>query len=412
MTSFLDDLFPASFKGVPFFVENASLPGGRRFAVHEFPQVELPTAEDTGKKPKYYQIKAYLGGEAVAKQRSILIEALEGKAEAGYLVHPQYGRLWVVCTDWSNNWSVDAGGIEHFDLVFLLLGKKTDQRPLKDTATVVKTTATALEATLDASLTANIEKASRIDQLKTVVANILSQQMATLNKSIAGIDSLTQKSKIAITVLQSPSQLIQSFSNPPVLVAQIQGLYRNLSQVSGLSSERVRQLRSLLGQQQSTTPFVDLPPAWRVAGLSSVETNLAQAVIRQVEKDAMRRTVLTVATLSSDLDFESNADAQALKQDLGTALSTIAQEASEEKSPELYAQALALQSAISLDLTQRALEAPQVNQVTLQVPIPAFMLSYDIYQTLNEADTLLLRNPQAVGGILPAFQPIQYLEAS
>ncbi|WP_172820693.1 DNA circularization N-terminal domain-containing protein, partial [Escherichia coli] len=89
-----DRLQDASFRGVPFKVEEESAGTGRRVETHEYPNRDKPYTEDLGKITFRPSITAYVVGDDCFDQRDRLIEALN-KPGPGTLVHPTYGELKV-----------------------------------------------------------------------------------------------------------------------------------------------------------------------------------------------------------------------------------------------------------------------------------------------------------------------------
>jgi prophage DNA circulation protein len=89
-------LLPASFRGVPFYVENAGGNYGRRFADHEYPARDTPFAEDLGRSQRVWPITGYTIGPGFRLHRMALVAACERKG-AGELVHPLIGIVQAVC---------------------------------------------------------------------------------------------------------------------------------------------------------------------------------------------------------------------------------------------------------------------------------------------------------------------------
>ncbi|MFX9939048.1 DNA circularization N-terminal domain-containing protein, partial [Acinetobacter baumannii] len=58
-----DQLRPASFRGVPFHVTQATGTFGRRSVTHEYPFRDLPYVEDLGRRARTLRIEALLLGE-------------------------------------------------------------------------------------------------------------------------------------------------------------------------------------------------------------------------------------------------------------------------------------------------------------------------------------------------------------
>lgn len=103
--SFLDELQPASFRGVPFGVLGGEGRFGRRLAVHEYPNRDKPYPEDLGRSARRISLVGFLiedstvyGGGSVIAQREAMIAAAEQKGP-GILVHPTYGELRVSVPD-------------------------------------------------------------------------------------------------------------------------------------------------------------------------------------------------------------------------------------------------------------------------------------------------------------------------
>ncbi|WP_172904159.1 DNA circularization N-terminal domain-containing protein, partial [Escherichia coli] len=71
-----DRLQDASFRGVPFKVEEESAGTGRRVETHEYPNRDKPYTEDLGKITFRPSITAYVVGDDCFDQRDRLIEAL------------------------------------------------------------------------------------------------------------------------------------------------------------------------------------------------------------------------------------------------------------------------------------------------------------------------------------------------
>jgi prophage DNA circulation protein len=86
---------PASFRGVPFYVETASKSLGRQAVTHLFPNKDWPYHEDLGRAPRKFQLDVLLVGDDILAQVAALEAALE-TAGPGELIHPYYGTLQVV----------------------------------------------------------------------------------------------------------------------------------------------------------------------------------------------------------------------------------------------------------------------------------------------------------------------------
>lgn len=132
-----DELRPASFRGVSFYVEGGTLTFGRRLAIHEYPQREKPYVEDLGKKARSYRLEAFVLGENYMAERDALIEALETPG-AGQLVHPYYGSLVVtVASDIDVSETSQQGGIARISATFIEAGELNAPDVTEDTVAEV-----------------------------------------------------------------------------------------------------------------------------------------------------------------------------------------------------------------------------------------------------------------------------------
>lgn len=88
--SWLDNLRPASFRGVPFFVETTKKSLGRRAVVHEFPNRETPFTQDMGRIAYAWTLEGHVLGNDYDEAKKKLEEAFN-KYGPGELIHPYDG---------------------------------------------------------------------------------------------------------------------------------------------------------------------------------------------------------------------------------------------------------------------------------------------------------------------------------
>lgn len=92
MTELLDELLVASFNGAVFLISNSSTRGGRKDALHEYPNSDRQRVEDLGLRPRSYKITGFITGPDYIAKRDRLLEALESGV-TGVLSHPFYGEI-------------------------------------------------------------------------------------------------------------------------------------------------------------------------------------------------------------------------------------------------------------------------------------------------------------------------------
>ncbi len=111
----LTTLWPASFKGVPFYFESDKEEGGRGLVVHEFPNRDDPFVEDLGEAPRIYSGFAYVHGDAADQLASTLKAALASRG-AGTLVVPYFGPVTVHCQTFERQTQRDQMGYVAFEI--------------------------------------------------------------------------------------------------------------------------------------------------------------------------------------------------------------------------------------------------------------------------------------------------------
>jgi prophage DNA circulation protein len=111
-----------SFRGVPFFVEEADREGGRRGPQHEYPGRDVPYFEDTGRRARVFPTTAHVIGKNYDIAKNKLIQALE-KSGPGELLHPYHGRQRVAVPSFRVKESRREGGIARFTIDFVEAGE-------------------------------------------------------------------------------------------------------------------------------------------------------------------------------------------------------------------------------------------------------------------------------------------------
>jgi prophage DNA circulation protein len=117
-----DYLRDASFRGIPFQVEDHRFTGGRNTVTHVFPQAEAVSTEDLGAAPRKYSLTAYVVGDDYMLYRDRLLNACLNQPGPGVLVHPFLGLLNVRCDAVSLAESRMEGGVARVDLGFIEVG--------------------------------------------------------------------------------------------------------------------------------------------------------------------------------------------------------------------------------------------------------------------------------------------------
>jgi prophage DNA circulation protein len=114
----IDDLRPASFRGVGFFVANDKGEYGRRNITHEYPMRDTPYIEDMGQKATKYSVSGYLFGDDWVAQKDAIVAACTARGPA-LLQLPTEGPVMVNCNTLAVSRSKDECGFYTLQFEFV-----------------------------------------------------------------------------------------------------------------------------------------------------------------------------------------------------------------------------------------------------------------------------------------------------
>lgn len=385
--SWREDLQPASFRGAPFEVESTGERGGRRLAIHEYPQTEIVEAEDLGQGPRRFSIDAFVLGEDYMSARDALIRALD-QPGAAELVHPYRGRLQVIAEDWSCEESKKEGGSATFRIIFLR--DDAVQRPSAEADTGAAVAQAADEA-----------RAASADQFSSAYL------VATASDGEYGLQSMLDKmAPVAAAVQQVRDvadgvqlKLLRAILDP---VAGARSLLRNIIGLPGELSSRLQGLVGHITNAADLSALFDRAPALRLpAGRPTANDQAMQQLLR-VSIAAQQ------AQQSSVTAYASYDDAIATLARITEQLDSVAYGADD-------ATAIALQdlrTAVALDLQSRAADLARVSRYTPGETLPALVVAHRLYGPAavgDRADELVARNRLAHPGFVPGGRPLEVL---
>ncbi len=114
-------LRPASFRGVPFHVDEDGPERGRRLVVHELPGGENAPVEDMGRRQPYTYVLAYVTGDA-ADLAGAALEAACQTQGAGLLVLPTDAPALAHCSFCRRERRKDRSGYAAYRIEFVIAG--------------------------------------------------------------------------------------------------------------------------------------------------------------------------------------------------------------------------------------------------------------------------------------------------
>lgn len=417
MTDLIDQLRPASFRGVPFCVRAADFSAGRRSQLSEYPQKDKPYVDDMGRSTREIRVAAFLTGVDYIAQARRLVTALE-TAGPGTLVHPWFGAMQVSLADKGVVRFTEALGEAAVDLSFIESGELDFPAAGKDTPAQSRTAAGLIEQAAQGSF-ADVFSVAGMPQYVLDAAN---GNIASALQAVAGVSSLPGLSG-PLGVLSGASSLgsllgyaqgltgaiasAQGLLGNPLGLAQSIGGFLGLSGplsagslVFGSGLQLLGVVNGLIGLVSSPA-LQDPAPFTPFSTPQSVRLGSNTAAINAL----VRQSVLAQAVgLSGDLEITVYQDAVAVRQALAAALDTEAATAPDAA----YTAMQDARSKVWADITERARDSARLVNYTPPAVFSALAIAYDRYEDANRDLEVVARNKIPRPGFVPV-RPLQLL---
>lgn len=153
-------LWPASYKGVPFFVQMDEEDGRRRIVEHEFPMRDDPYNEDLGEGVRHYDLTAYVASDSSDVDAAAVI-AICATRGPGTLVLPSQGPVIVRCLEFRRAREKDKAGYEALILKFTREGAASALISVASLANLVFVQADATAAAIASAFVAGTQVAEQ-----------------------------------------------------------------------------------------------------------------------------------------------------------------------------------------------------------------------------------------------------------
>ncbi|EAA2619409.1 DNA circularization protein [Salmonella enterica] len=422
----------ASFRGVPFSVEDDESTFGRRVQVHEYPNRDKPWTEDLGRATRRLTINAYLVGDDYADRRDRLIGAIE-TAGPGTLVHPQYGEMQgsidgqVRITHSSTEGRmcrVSFQFVESGELSFPVAGMATAKR--------LETSGGLFDDAIDSMFsTFSLSGISDFIQNDVIAdaASMLGDVADAFRMVDSGVSAAMRLLQGDLSVILMPPSAASDFVNA------LQKAWRSGDRLRGSTSDLVTMIKTMSGitLDPGLSPRGTWPTDSGSAAKQKMQRNMIAAAIRTT---AISTAVHAVTTLKQPRDVPG---ARGVNQPAGTgrdsdiinvmhpALDGV-QTVGNGSSPPNYEDLKAIRTALNAAIDQEQLRIrddvlfrqisvmrtdlnrdisarlAQVERTALRTPddvLPALVLAATWYDDAGRESDILTRNPVPHPGFVP-----------
>ena len=444
--SWQDNLYAASFRGVPFAVESGDGSFGRRQAVHEYPYRDTVWVEDMGRATRRITLTGFIlqsskiyTASDVMTQRDSLIAAAETSG-AGTLVHPTLGELTVSVPE--NGLRIhenkDEARMFRFTLTVIESGLKVFAiTSAADAASTVETswlsTVTTIAARAIAEIRGDMRSISQaIKTLKSTVgfwtnmvtgvfteatnlSNVLKSTFGstrygryntgTVGGSVSGTSSGTSDTEdtddYAALV---DTKIAESVENTAAMNAAIDTLLASTT-LDDFSTNLQAVYTTLLGSVAGGADLIDsLESLADFSDTTYRQDSYDSAVAADAQVFINTLTASAMAYAASKYTPASYEEATTLMRRVATVMDAAILSAADAGYDDVYDAMQTLRSDIVTTLETNGADLARVRTVTFARPLPALTLANRLYQDATRAESLVkMANP-----IHPAFMPTSF----
>lgn len=405
-----DNYRAASFRGVPFFVESADSTHGRRQAVHEHAQRDVPYTEDLGRKAREFSVSGYLIGVEYQAQRDELIKACE-TAGPGVLVHPYRGEMTVTCRGLGVSESSNEGGMCLVKLTFLESGEASYPSAKVDTVNAISAKGNAVTAAAEKSFVSDFLTTgfpAYVTESAATGLSDLGEFMAAPGVSFAG--DLQAASDFYLQAKGLGSDAFSLVQQPLQMVSRITGLFGSIRSAFGVNA--LGMLTGLFDRSPSSYSGSTATPSRQQQATNSLAMN---ALVRQVAvAEAAKAAVVTqtpVTTTSGVTQvstvptaYDSYQAAIKVREEL---VDRIDSESESTPNDELYVALSDLRASVVKAVPEQDLA--RIVQYVPRETLPSLLVAYQIYGDAGRADDIAARNNPPHPGFLMGGNQLEVL---
>lgn len=409
-----DNYRAATFRGVGFFVATADSSHGRRQAVHEAAQRDIPYTEDLGRKSREFGITGYLLGKEYDVAREELIKVCE-QAGPGVLVHPYRGELTVVCRGLTVSESSDEGGKCTISMTFLEAGEASYPSAKVDSVNAISAKAGEVtEASKENFVADFLTKGypSFVAEAATTqikgLSDFLSSPEFIVSSDIQAVSDYYDKVKgigsDAFNLIQSPfefaGQVVNAISSirsafGGSAFGMLMSLYNQYFDSSSSASTSSTPSRQQVVKNTSAVSALVRQAAISEAAIAAVVTQTTEDVSNGGTK-----------TTSEPTKYDSYEAAIAVRTELSDRLD----EESETTSSDLvYVAVTDLRTAVVQAVPNPEQDLPRLATFSPRQTLPSLLVAYQLYGDASRAEDIVSRNGPRRPGFLVGGQQLEVL---
>ena len=378
--SWKDRLRPASFRGVPFFVDTSQFTTGRRVQLHEFPDRDNPFPEDLGKVSGTFKVDGHILGDDYFEIKEALVEACE-KEGPGELIHPYFGTLQVQVGPVSIDEDTKEGRIASVTFLFYQAGDDRFPKNIDDKQALLETGADNALAAAKGDFDENFSILGRagfvVDTARTAVENAAD----AFGEATAGIEQTIEEiADLAFSIRNLKAEVNDLLQSPAKLSARLLDSLSLMEDALGVPEGKLRAHSTLFGfVGNADVNFSTITPSRQKQSENEDSIN-----------NFIRRAAIIRGTVqASEVEFESVEAATAQREELVDLIEDQSQTATNDD----VFQTLGDLNAQLVDVVPSVdSELPNVQTVSLDSTTHSLFLAYDLFENPDAEQDIIDRN--------------------
>lgn len=428
----VDQLRPASFRGVPFHVDTIDWTAGDNVVMREYPFQDLPTVYRMGAAAQEIKLAAYVIGDDYHLKRDALMAALTG---GGVLVHPTAGAMRVfVAGKFSVREAPTAeGGMARFDLSFVR-ADHARRYPLAAASTPAAASAQA-EVAKAAAVAAFGAEWKTAGKAGWVTESATSRLRQALDRAIGPMRAAASQVQGWVGTVNAAYRnavdgLNTLVSAPRALADQVRQLFALPGDLKAAAARDLQEaMRGLfdLPSKMPRSPFevavMPAPGAGLVmygtgspgaAGQASIGQQQIEALAAAGDRLICSLAVATYVQAGAVAELQSYDDAMAMRAAVHAELMRLlragsaAAAAADAPTDSWHDALLVLHGAALADLQARSRDLVRLTTYTPESWQPVWYVSHRLYGTTAYVDELLQANPHIEHPLLvPPGRPLR-----
>jgi prophage DNA circulation protein len=372
---FRKEIVPATFKLQEFKCVSSSTVVGRRTVVHDRPQQDVPFVEDMGGAARQITMTGFVIGDNWQQDRNELLKACQ--KGAGYLVHPELGKIMVICQSCNvTENQIDSFMRADFDFTFVEVPDKNSLTAYIDTAARVRDNA--------------IKSIGTLQQMFNVVAwiqNLPNQVMDFVSGQLTNLMGVSPYE--LVSVVYSFNKLKNmDLTLPPALaanIAEFTGAY-NFDYTDPAGTNTITPRLALVQCVKLASTPLSYPTA------TTATLTLQNTACQYMEMFFKQTAVIQASVAATYIDFTSYDDAQVIWTQIVNLFDEQIQLAGDTGNMEAYRLLRDCKADFLVDVKVRAPGLNKIQRIKIGQMTPGLVVAYRQYEDISREQEIIDRN--------------------